>query len=153
MPWRSAGLVCAPGAPRNQCSASTLLPMKTATLWKMKTTRAGGCVNIGVRFLRRALKASGTIAMRLFCDTFRRLLTTYVWKCTEMNLMNSWPHKKESAPGPDGIPFSLHRCGFSILIQREQTCDWEWPSSSAICCEQNCFLFPSPPMPTTTALL
>ena len=39
--WLSADLVFAPGAPRNQYSASTLLPMKTATLWKTKTNRAG----------------------------------------------------------------------------------------------------------------
>ena len=102
MPWRSAGLGFVSGAPRNRCSASTQSPMKTATLWKMKTTRAGGYVNVGVRFLRRVLKARGTIAVNLSCDTFRRLLTTDAEKLTDMNLMNSWP-QKESAPGPDGV--------------------------------------------------
>ena len=63
---QSAGVVFAPGAPRSQCSATTLLPMKMATLWKMKTNRAGGCVNVGVRCLKRVLKASGTITMRVF---------------------------------------------------------------------------------------
>ena len=61
---------------------------------RMKTNRAGGCANIGVRFLRRALKASDTTAMRLFCVTFRRLLMTYVWKSTEMNLTSFWPKKR-----------------------------------------------------------
>ena len=87
------------------------LPMKTVTFWEMKTSRAGGYVNIGARSLRRVSKASGTIAMRLSCDTFRRLVTTYGGILTEMNLMNSWPKKKkESAPGPDAVPESLCRC-------------------------------------------
>ena len=93
MPWRSADLDFALGAPRNQSSAFTLLPMKTVTLWKTKTNRAGGCANVGARFLRRTLKAKGTINMRTSCDTFRKLLMTYVGKLTETNLMNSWPQK------------------------------------------------------------
>ena len=61
------------------------------TLWKMKTNRAGGYVNIGVRFLTRVSLAGGTIAMRLSCGMFTRLRTIHVGKLTEMNLMNSWP--------------------------------------------------------------
>ena len=61
-----------------------------ATLTKKKGNRAGNYVNIGVRSLKRALEARDTIAMKLSCGTFRKLLTTYVGKSAEMNLMNSW---------------------------------------------------------------
>ena len=40
-----------------------------------------------------ALKASGTIAMRLSCGTSRKLLSTCAGKLTETNLMNSWPQR------------------------------------------------------------
>ena len=93
-PWRSEDLVFALGAPRSQCSVSTQLLMKTVTLLKTKMNRAGGYANIGVRFFRRALKARGTIAKSLSCDASKRLLTTYVEKLTEMNLMIFWPQKK-----------------------------------------------------------
>ena len=93
-PWQSADLVFALDAPRNQCSAFTLLPMKMAILWKTSMNRAGGCANIGARFPKHALKARGTIAMRLSCDTSRKHRTTFDGKLTETNLMNSWPQKK-----------------------------------------------------------
>ena len=52
-------------------------------------------MNIGARSLRRVSKASGTIAMRPFSDTFRRLLTIYCGKSKEMNLM-IFGHKKRN---------------------------------------------------------
>ena len=123
-----------------------LLPVKTATLWKMKTNRAGYYVNIGVRYLRRVLKASGTVATRLSCDTFRKLLTTYVGKLTEMNLMNSWPQKKRIrgsqflynaykhvlAGGPIPAQFASSR---TVFI----------PKSSDV--DNNCFIVRSPDAP------
>ena len=121
--WQSPDLVFARGVPRNQCSAFTLFPMKTTTLWRMKTNRAGGCTNIGVRFLRRALKASVTTAMRLFCVTFRRLLMTYVWKSTEMNLTT----KKGIRSGSwwdSVLPLQERwRLGLSVSLQRIHTRD------------------------------
>ena len=90
--------------------------MKTATLWKMKTNRAGGSVNIGTRYLRRALKASGTIAMRLSCDTFRRLLTTYVGKLSETNLTTSWPQKGIRSRSR-WVPHCLCRCAAGLGSQ------------------------------------
>ena len=91
MPWRNADLDFALGAPRNQCSVFTLLPIKTAILWKTNTNLAGDNVNIGVQSFRRAFEAKGTITMKTSCDTYRKLLKTFVGKSTETNLMNSWP--------------------------------------------------------------
>ena len=67
-------------------------------------------MNIGVRFSKHALKARGTIAMRLSCDTSRKHLTTFDGKMKETNLIDSCLQKKESARGPDGIPYCLHKC-------------------------------------------
>ena len=63
-------------------------------------------MNIGARSLRRVSKATGTIAMRSFSDTFKRLLTICGGKLTEMNLINSWPQKK----CPNQVPM-----GFLII--------------------------------------
>ena len=51
--------------------------MKTAIPWKTKMNQAGDYVSIEVQSFRRALKAKGTIIMKTFCDTFRKLLTTF----------------------------------------------------------------------------
>ena len=64
----------------------------------------------GVRFFRRVSKASATIAMKTSCVTSRKLLTTYAGKLTETNFDELMAGKKESAPGPDGIPYSLYKC-------------------------------------------
>ena len=68
------------GAPRNQCSASTLLPVKTATLWRMRS-------------LRRVSKANGTIAMIPSSGTFRRRLTIHGGKLIDMIWIKQWPQK------------------------------------------------------------
>ena len=41
----------------------------------------------------------------------------YVGKSTEMNLTNFGPQQKESAPGPDGIPYSFYRCAGGLGSQ------------------------------------
>ena len=94
MPWRSADLDFALGVPRNQCSASTPLPMKTAILWKTKMNQAGDYVNIGVQSFGRALKAKGTVTMKTSCVTFRELLTTSAGNSTKTSLTNSHGHKE-----------------------------------------------------------
>ena len=72
-------------------------------------------MNIGARCSKHALKARGTIAMRLSCDMSRKHLTTLAGKLTRTSSMNSWSPKKESAPGPDGIPCSLCRCAGGLV--------------------------------------
>ena len=54
--------------------------------------------------------------MKVLRGLFKRFLTTYVGKSTEMNLMNSWSQKK-SAPGPDGIPYCLYKCAGGLGSQ------------------------------------
>ena len=71
---------------------------------------SGRSAKYGARFSKHAPQARGTIAMRLSCDTSRKHLTTFALKLTRTSLMSSWPQKKESAPGPAGIPHSLYRC-------------------------------------------
>ena len=49
---------------------------------------------------------------------------------------------KESAPGPDGIPYSFYRCaggiGFEDSVLRVQICAGGWYYSCAFCRKQNC---------------
>ena len=116
MPWRSADLVFAPGAPRSQCSACTL-PVKTATLWKMKTNRAGDYVNIGVRYLRRVLKPSGTVALETILRYVQQAPDDLRWVIDKNEVDELMVTKKESAPGPDGIPYSFKRCAGGLGSQ------------------------------------
>ena len=129
-PWQSAGLDVAPGAPRNPCSAFTLLPMKTVTLWKTKTNLAGMIFqarNEGERhhhfetILRYVQKGPDDIRWEIDRNEFDELIST----------------KKESASGPDGIPKSLYRCAgrfvFAVSLQRIQTCPGGWRYLCAIC--------------------
>ena len=53
--------------------------------------------------------------------------------------------KKESAPGPDGIPYSF----FAGSVQRIQTCSGGWHYPCAFLPRAELFLFPSPPTSTT----
>ena len=57
------------------------------------------------------MKASRTLVMKLSCGMFRRLLTTYVGKSTEMNLMNSWPQKRN----PLQVPMGFHIVSTGVL--------------------------------------
>ena len=80
VPWRNADLDFVLAAPRNQCSAFTLLPTKTAIPWKTNMNQAGDYVSIGVQSLRHALKAKGTIIMKTFCHTFRKASDDIRWE-------------------------------------------------------------------------
>ena len=132
--WRSADLVFAPDVPRNQCSAFTLLPMKTATLWRMKTNRAGDCAKIGVRFLSSRIEGE-----RHHChETILRYVQKSSWWHTFGNRQKwIWPQKKGIGSGPwwdSVLPLQVRcRLVLSVSLQRIHTRDWGWPSSSAIC--------------------
>ena len=72
--------VFVPGVPRKRCFVSTQLPMKTVTFWRIKTSQAGGNLNIGVRFLKRVLKArrrAAPLPWKHSSVRFWRLLTFY----------------------------------------------------------------------------
>ena len=135
MPWRSADLDFALGVPRNQCYASTPLPMKTAILWKTKMNQ-GDYVNIGVQSFGRALKAKGTVTMKTSCVTFRELLTTSAGNSTKTSLTNSWPQRRNlllalmefrtAFTGVRGI-------GLAFSVQRIQTRAGGWYSPCVSC--------------------
>ena len=109
MPCRSEELDFALGAPGNQCSAFTLLPMKTAIPWKTMMNQAGGCeywYNLSgahrhnENILRYVQKAPDNIRCEIDRNEFDELMAT-----------------KESAPGTDGIPYSLYRCAGGVGSQ------------------------------------
>ena len=117
--------------------------MKTASLWKTKTNRAGGYVNnwstmfearvegerhhLNQTILRYVQKAPDDIRWEIDRDEFHELMAT----------------KEESAPGPDGIPKSLNRCGGGLgsqfLYKAYKHVIEGGPCSGAVCREQNCF--------------
>ena len=84
VPWRSAGLVFAPGAPRSQCCAFTLLQMKTVTFWKTMTNQAGGYVNIGVRFSKHAMKARGNRLHEAILRYVQKALDDILWEIDQL---------------------------------------------------------------------
>ena len=69
MPWLNADSVFVVGVPRNRCSLSTQLPMKTVTSWRMKT---------------RLCERHPT---RPFSNTCRKLPTIFSGTLTSVNLM------------------------------------------------------------------
>ena len=102
MPWQSAHLDFAPGAPRNQCSASTPLPMKKdksgrrlceywSTIFQARSE--GERHHHKETILRYVQKAPDDICWEIYINEFDELMAT-----------------KESAPDPDGIPYGLYRC-------------------------------------------
>ena len=103
MPWRNADLDFAFGAPRNQCSAFTLLPTKTAILWKTKMNQAGDYVSMVCTIFQARVEGQRH-------HHYENILR-YVQKAPDRNEFDElMATEKESAPGPDGIPYSFYRC-------------------------------------------
>ena len=63
-------------------------------------------------FLRRALKAKGTIAMKLSCGTFRRLPTTYRWEIDRNELDELMATKKKN---PLQVPMRFYIVSTGVL--------------------------------------
>ena len=91
--------------------------MKTVILWKTKRNQAEGSLSTGVRYSKHTPKVRGITNLKMYCNLFRKHLTTSAGSLTEMSLTNSLPQKKESALGPDGIPYSVHRCAGGLGSQ------------------------------------
>ena len=98
--------------------------IKTATPWRIKMNLLADFVSIGEPFSKHVRKARGTFNMKRFCDLFSKLLMTSSGLLMGLNLMTSWLQKKDSAPGPDGIPYGVYRCAdawvrsyFEMLIK------------------------------------
>ena len=85
------------GATRNQCFALALSLMKTVTPWKTKMYQVEGFEDI----LRFVQKAPDDIRWTIDKTEFDELVAT----------------KKDSAPGPDGIPYGAYRCAGGLGSQ------------------------------------
>ena len=103
--WQSVDLDFEHGAPSNLCFVLTLLLMKTVILGKTKMNQAEGYVIIGVRFSKHAPKVRGITNMKISCDMFDDIR----WVIDKNEFDELMASKKESAPGPDGIPYSFYR--------------------------------------------
>ena len=151
MPWRSAALDFALGVPRNQCSAFTLLPMKT-TIPLENEDESG----------RRLLDCCGTI-LQARAEGPRHHqsenILRYVQKAPDdfclvidKNEVDELMATKESALGPDGIPYSLNMCGEvwvrGFCFVRPNMC-WKVVLFLNTSRKAELCLFPSPPISTT----
>ena len=71
-------------------------------------------LSIGEPFSRHARKARGITSMKTFCGMSNRLLMTSVGPLIRLSL---FAVKKNSAPGPDGIPYGAYRCAGGLGSQ------------------------------------
>ena len=79
--------------------------MKRAILWKTKMNQVEGFVSIGEPFSKHVLKARGITSTKIYCGMFRKLLTISVGPIARTEFDELIALKKDSAPGPDGIPY------------------------------------------------
>ena len=103
MPWRSADVVFVPGAPRNRCSAFTLLSMRLCEYWCtiFRARIEGERHHLHEAILRYVQKAPDDIRWKIDRNEFDELVAS----------------KKESAPGPVGLPKNLYRCAGGLGSQ------------------------------------
>ena len=73
-----------------------------------RTNRAGGYANIVVRFFRHALKASHLHEAIL--RYVQKAADDIRWESDGNEFEELMAARKESTPGPDGIPYSVYRC-------------------------------------------
>ena len=104
------------GAPRNRCSASTQLPMKTVTLSRTRTNQACCYAYTGIRFLRPVSR------WRHHCHEtilghVQKAPDDIRWEIDRHEFDEMMASKKVSAPGPDGIPYSIYKCAGGLGSQ------------------------------------
>ena len=98
-----------PGVTRNLCYLSVLSRMKRAIPWKTKMNLEEDFVSIGEPFSKHAWKARDITSTKIFCDMSNKLLMTSVG-LDQAEFDDLLALKKDSAPGPDGIPCGAYRC-------------------------------------------
>ena len=64
-------------------------------------------VSTGERFSKHARKARGIINMKKFCDLFNKLPDDINWTIEKTEFDELLALKEDSAPGPEGIPYSV----------------------------------------------
>ena len=84
--------------------------MKTATIWKMKMGQGGGSVNIGELFSKPARKVRDTTNTKKFCGKFKKAPADISWTIDRAEFDELIALRKDSTPGPDGIPYGVYRC-------------------------------------------
>ena len=111
--------------------------------------QAGGYVNIGVQSFRRALKVRGTNILR----RVQKAPDDIRWVIGKSEFDELMATKKESAPGPDGIPYSFYRgvgeLGFAGFCSTHTNMCWKVVLSLRYLPKVELYLFPSPPTSTT----
>ena len=83
---------------------------KTATIRKMKMSQGGGSVNVGELFSKPVQKVRDTASTKKFYDMFKKAPADIRWTIDLAEFDELIALKKDSAPGPDGIPYGVYRC-------------------------------------------
>ena len=91
--------------------------MKTVTIWKTKTNLAGGCANIGVRFLQARAEGERHHCHETILQYVQKAPDDIRWEIDRNEFDELMATKKESAPGPDGIPYGAWRCAGGLVSQ------------------------------------
>ena len=67
-------------------------------------------VIIGEPFSKYVRKARGTFNMKRFCASVQQAPDDINWTIDQAEFGDLVASKKDSAPGPDGIPYGVYRC-------------------------------------------
>ena len=95
---------------RNKKPVLTLsaLTDEEAIPWRMKMTLVEDSVSIGEPFSKHVRKEQGITIMNRFCD--QQAPDGINWTIDQAEFDDLLALKKDSAPGPDGIPYGVYRC-------------------------------------------
>ena len=95
------------GVPRNPCYVSMLSLMKTATLWKTKTSPEEDFVNIGELFSEARAEGPRHDQYEDIPLYVQKTPVDISWTINRAEFDELIALKKDSAPGPDGIPYGV----------------------------------------------
>ena len=76
----------------------------------MKMNLVEDFVSTGEPFSKHARKARGIINMKRFLRFVQQALDDINWTIDQAEFDDLLALKKDSAPGPDGIPYGVYRC-------------------------------------------
>ena len=84
--------------------------MKRATPWRMKMNLVEDFVSIGEPFSKLARKVRDITNMMIFLRYVQQAPDDISWIIDQAEFDDLLALKKDSAPGPDGIPYGVYRC-------------------------------------------